>query len=99
MMGGGRAAQQDLERDTKRHDGQCEDDNQKVFEQHAEGEQHHAERRQRVQSGERRREERADGARDHGRPKRDVAGAMSEQEAQTRPREALDPADDSRCGP
>ena len=69
------------------------DDDGDVLEQHAERQQHDAERGQRVEARERRGEEGAGAPGDDEQPEDDVAQAVIEEEAQARPGEALEPAD------
>ena len=64
-----------------------------VLEQDAERDEDDAERRQRVEAGEGRRHEGGDRPARHEQAEGDVAQPVPEEEAQPRPREALEPAD------
>jgi hypothetical protein len=87
------AAQHDLQRDPRSQHDDSQDDDEDVLEQHTERDEHDAERRERVEAGERRCEEGACAPGDDEQPKDDVAQAVIEEEAQARPGEALEPAD------
>ena len=84
-----RGAQRDLERNPSHPDDQRHTDDDEVLEEHAEREQDHAERGQRVQAGERWGKERACRAADHEEPKDYVAETLVEQEREAGSREAL----------
>jgi hypothetical protein len=90
-----RAAEHDLEHDAGDSDGERDDHDDEVLEQHAKQQQHDTERWQGVESRERRREEGAGGSGDDEQAKDDVAQAMVKQETQAGSGEALEPAPSS----
>jgi nucleotide-binding universal stress UspA family protein len=84
---------EDLEPDARHADDQAEQHDREVLEQHAERDQHDAQRGEGVEAGERGREERADGPGDDERSEDDVARPVVEQERQARARKALEAPD------
>src|SRR3954454_9893522 len=84
-----RRSEGDLERDAGGAGGHSHHDDREVLEQDTQREEHDAERRQRVEAGERRCEERAEGAGERQRPEDDVAQPVIEKEPQPGARDSL----------